>query len=282
MQDLAEKLFSVGVEHFSPSSLNRSLACYVFEYIYLSKDQRREIVVGENAAYGTAVHGGVQSVLCHGMDMDSSIENALLEFDFHPANESAEKREKYRELIAPAIELSVDELGEWAKSEDELRVEWQPEELVVPIIGFVDMAHHESNRFLEMKTKAPRLGAMKKDGTRGWTRAVTPKEPDWNHVLQAAVYYKATGLKPNIAYISDHTVTVFTPENCEKLQSDSIEYAADEMLSKAIRRQNLLSISTDPKVLASILDPEFDHPFYWKHQFIGEAKDLFNPREGSK
>lgn len=278
MQELIEKLYSVGIEHFSPSSLRKPMACYVFEYIYLTKSQRRDIVVGENAAFGTAVHGAIQSTLCAGIDIVEATEHALMEFDFHPADESVEKRQKYRELIPDACDLAITELADWAKSEAELRVEWHPEELAVPIIGFVDMAQGFNGRFLEMKTKAPRLGAVKKDGTRGWSKAVMPKEPDWAHVQQAAVYYKATGLEPNISYISDHSVVVFSPDNCEKLQSDAVEYAANEMKAKALRRQNLLSVSTDPKVLASFLDPEFEHPFYWKHQFISEAKELFNPK----
>ena len=198
-----------------------------------------------------------------------------MEFDFHPANENADKREHYRTLIEPAIELGVEELTPWQGSIEEQRVEWQPEGVAVPIMGYVDMSQQEQGRFLEMKTKAPRQGAVKKDGTRGWVKAMTPKQPEWTHIQQCAVYHKATGLEPNIAYISDHTVTVFTPENCDKLSPEAIEFAAEQMRNKALKRQNLLKFSTDPKVLASILEADFDHPFYWKHQFRDEAKELF-------
>ena len=140
MQELIEKLYSVGIEYFSPSSLRKPMACYVFEYIYLTKSQRRDIIVGENAAFGTAVHGAIQSTLCAGIDIVEATEHALMEFDFHPADESVEKRQKYRDLIPAACDLAITELADWAKSEAELRVEWHPEELAVPIIGFVDMA----------------------------------------------------------------------------------------------------------------------------------------------
>jgi len=274
--DFAQKLFELGITHYSPSQLNRPTSVWVFEYIHLTKDQRRQITVGENAAFGTAVHGGIQSVLCGGQDIDEAIETAVMEFDFHPANESEDKREHYRTLIEPAIELGIEELAVWTKSEAEMRVEWQPDGLLIPIIGYVDMSQPYNGRFLEMKTKAPRQGAVKKDGTRSWVKAMTPKQPDWSHVQQCAVYHKATGLTPNIAYISDHTVTVFTPDNCEKLSQEAIEFAAEQMRQKAIKRQNLLKISTDPKVLASIIEADFDHPFYWKHQFADEAKVLFS------
>ena len=276
MDELTEVLFTAGIEHFSPSQLNRPTANWVFEYVYLTKDQRRTITVGENAAYGTAVHGGIQSVLCAGNDVNTAVEHAVMEFDFHPADENADKRVHYRDLIGTAIELGIEELASWSKSEAEMRIEWQPEGLAVPIMGFVDMSQPFRGRLLEMKTKAPRQGAVKKDGTRGWVKAPTPKEPEWSHIQQCAVYHKATGLEPNIAYISDHTVTVFTPENCEKLQEQAIEFAAEQLRQKALKRQNLLKISTDPKVLASILEADFDHPFYWKHQFVDEAKVLFS------
>ena len=276
MDELTEVLFTAGIEHFSPSQLNRPTANWVFEYVYLSKDQRRTITVGENAAYGTAVHGGIQSVLCAGNDVNTAVEHAVMEFDFHPADENADKRVHYRDLIGTAIELGIEELASWSKSEAEMRIEWQPEGLAVPIMGFVDMSQPFRGRLLEMKTKAPRQGAVKKDGTRGWVKAPTPKDPEWSHIQQCAVYHKATGLEPNIAYISDHTVTVFTPENCEKLQEQAIEFAAEQLRQKALKRQNLLKISTDPKVLASILEADFDHPFYWKHQFVDEAKVLFS------
>ena len=47
------------------------------------------------------------------------------------------------------------------------------------------------------------------------------------------------------------------------------------MRRKALIRQNLLKISTDAKVLAGLVEPEFDHPFYWNHQFKEEAKELW-------
>ena len=109
--DLLEKMKSVGVYHFSPSQLNRPLANWMFEYVYLAKEKRREIIVGENAAFGTAVHTVIQAVVCHGQDIDEAVEEATTGYDFHPTNFSEDKRDKFRELIPAAASVGIDLLS---------------------------------------------------------------------------------------------------------------------------------------------------------------------------
>lgn len=273
--DLLEKMKSVGVYHFSPSQLNRPLANWMFEYVYLSKDKRREIVVGENAAFGTAVHTVIQAVTCHGQDIDEAIEEAMTGYDFHPANFSQDKRDKFRELIPAAATVGIDLLSPlFAGSQEERKIELTLDGVLVPIIGYVDL--FKDGQLAEIKTKAPRPGAVKKDGTRGWTKASLPKEPAWEHVLQAAVYWKATGATPNIAYVSSDDGVIYNPDNCDKMSDDVLNFAIDEMRRKSITRQNLLAVSTDPKVLAGLMEPDFNHPFYWGHQFVNDAKELWS------
>ena len=49
------------------------------------------------------------------------------------------------------------------------------------------------------------------------------------------------------------------------------------MRQRAILRQNLLNISTDPKALASIIDPDWRHLYQWKikDEFLNRAKALW-------
>lgn len=273
--DLLEKMKSVGVYHFSPSQLNRPLANWMFEYVYLSKDKRREIVVGENAAFGTAVHTVIQAVTCHGQDIDEAVEEAMTGYDFHPANFSQDKRDKFRELIPAAATVGIDLLSPlFAGAQEERKIELTLDGVLVPVMGYVDL--FKDGSLAEIKTKAPRQGAVKKDGTRGWTKASLPKEPAWEHVLQAAVYWKATGATPNIAYVSSDDGVIYNPDNCDKMSDDVLNFAIDEIRRKAITRQNLLAVSTDPKVLAGLMEPDFNHPFYWGHQFVNDAKELWS------
>ena len=273
--DLRKTLNDAGVRHFSASQLNKPLANWMFEYVYLHHSKRREIVVGENAAYGTAVHEAIQGILCHGQDIDESVEASRLAFDFHPANTSQDKREKFRELIPSAVERGVDLLSPmFMGGQEEKKIELELPGIAVPIIGYVDLI--KDGQLGEIKTKAPRQGQVKKDGTRSWTKASIPKEPAWEHVMQAALYWKATGATPNIIYVSADDGAIYNPDNCEKMEEAAMEFAISEMRRKAMIRQNLLSISTDPKVLAGLMEPDFNHPFYWGHQFVNEAKELWN------
>lgn len=263
------------LDHFSASQLNKPLGNWVFEYIYLTKAQRREIVVGMNAAYGTAVHGGIQAVVCAGQDSDAALEAALLDYDFHPADDDL-KRDKYRDLIPAAIEQGVELLSEgFAGSEAEHKISCQIDGVELPIIGFVDIFNEKQGTFCEVKTKAPRKGQLKKDGSQGWVKASLPKKPDYYHVCQVAIYAHATGMIPSIAYVSDQEAVRFDPFNCDQLCKEYLDYSLQDMRRRAITRQNLLKISTDPKILAGIVEPDFEHPFYWEHQFKEEAKELW-------
>jgi len=264
------------LDHYSPSQLLRPMAVWLFQYVYLNRKQRRAIKVGYNAAFGTAVHGAIQAMLTIGADFDEAIDSAYLSFDFHdaPASEPEEKREKYRELIPDAVEQGIDLLAErFGGAEEEHKIEVSLDGVELPVIGYIDLC--TSDAFCEVKTKAPRMGAVKKDGTRGWTKAALPAKPQFEHLCQVAVYQKATGLEPHLAYVSATGSTLFTPDNCEELQPEYLAFCLEEMRGRAIRRQNLMKVSDDPKVLAGLLDPDFQHPFYWDEEHKEEAKELW-------
>ena len=264
------------LDHYSPSQLLKPMAIWMFNYVYLSKQQRRAMKVGYNAAFGTAVHGGIQTMLTIGTALDEAIESAYLSYDFHeaPESEPEEKRDKFRELIPEAIENGVDLLAErFGGAEEERRVEVSLEGIDLPVMGYIDLC--ASDAFCEVKTKAPRMGAVKKDGTRGWTKAAIPAKPQFEHLCQVSIYQKATGLEPSLAYVSATGATLFTPDNCEELQPQYMAYCLEEMRGRAIRRQNLMKVSDDPKILAGLLDPDFQHPFYWDDEFKEEARELW-------
>ena len=149
--ELLAKMKSVGVHHFSPSQLNRPLANWMFEYVFLSKEKRREIIVGENAAFGTAVHQVVQAVICHAQAIEDATEAAMTGYDFHPANFSQDKRDKFRELIPAAANVGIDLLSPlFTGAEDERKIELMLDGVLVPVVGFVDMITDDG--FVEIKT----------------------------------------------------------------------------------------------------------------------------------
>jgi len=95
--------------------------------------------------------------------------------------------------------------------------------------------------------------------------------------MQLAIYQKALKITPSICYINEAEAVLFTPFNCEELKAENLAKCVEEMRQKALVRQNLLKLSDDPKVLASIVDPEWDHPYQWKleDEYLQKARELW-------
>lgn len=277
-REISKEWKKAGFTHLSASQLNPSVGNWLFRYVYLSTEERRSIGVGERAAIGTSVHTAVQSIVCHGADIDEAIEAAQIAFDFHDADEDDVLRVKFREVIPQMIHQGVNICVDngFTGAIDEERIETWLNDVNVPIIGFVDLLV-EGSMFAEMKTKAPRKTKLLKDGTQGWAKATLPKKPEFAHICQAAIYWHALRVTPSIIYIAEHDAVIFNAYNCEELQADGIAYALDEMRQRALIRQNLLRVSTDPKVLASITDPDWGHMYQWKikQEWLERAKNLW-------
>ena len=146
--------------------------------------------------------------------------------------------------------------------------------LDLPIIGYADFC--SSDCIIELKTKWARAGAVRKDGSRGFSIPSAPKKPDAAHVRQVAFYYAASGKLPSIVYISANDYVIFNSENCEELSVPNLQRGMEQLLMGAIVRQNLLKISNDPVVLAGYTMPDWND-FRWNigDEFLEEAKELW-------
>lgn len=274
--DTGLEWLSVDLDHLSPSQLLTSTPSWIFKYLHLGKE-RRNIVVGENAALGSAVHSAIQNVLC-GIPTYDAAREAQIQFDMHDANEDNAKRIKFRGIIPQMIQNGVDTLlenGFFAALPEE-KITTRLDGVNVDVIGYVDLVVPKTI-FCEMKTKAPRKTKLLKDGSQGWSKGTLPKVPDKNHVMQLAIYQKALKITPSICYINEAEAVLFTPFNCEELKAENLAKCVEEMRQKALVRQNLLKLSDDPKVLASIVDPEWDHPYQWKleDEYLQKARELW-------
>ncbi len=276
MSQALKNFEELGLDHFSPSQLNKKLAVWMFQYVALSKEDRRQMKVGYPAIYGTAVHQGVQHYLCDGLVMDDAVEMAMTSYDLQQVKDTDDERNiAYRDKIQPAIEQGVELLGDaFESAEAERHVTLELPELVLPIIGYVDLI--KDNVICECKTKIGRMNQPKKDGTRTLGKAQIPAEPAQYHVEQVAIYSKATGAIPSIAYISHDRAVRFDPFNCQALRAENIDRAIENVRQKALKRQNLIAYSNDPRVLGGILEADFSHPFYWDDpDNIEYAKEIF-------
>ena len=276
MSQALKNFEELGLDHFSPSQLNKKLAVWMFQYVALSKEDRRQMKVGYPAIYGTAVHQGVQHYLCDGLVMDDAVEMAMTSYDLQQVKDTDDERNTaYRDKIQPAIEQGVELLGDaFESAEAERHVTLELPELVLPIIGYVDLI--KDNVICECKTKIGRMNQPKKDGTRTLGKAQIPAEPAQYHVEQVAIYSKATGAIPSIAYISHDRAVRFDPFNCQALRAENIDRAIENVRQKALKRQNLIAYSNDPMVLGGILEADFSHPFYWDDpDNLEYAKEVF-------
>jgi hypothetical protein len=144
------------------------------------------------------------------------------------------------------------------------------------MIGFVDIGSDDV--IIELKTKWSPLGPPKKDLTRSFRKVKLPTRPDEAHVRQVAVYWAATGKMPILIYITKEGSVTFTADNCADLQTKSLLRRFNQLLHNAIVWENLLSISTDPKVLAMYIQPAWEDFRYrfMSDEFLKEARELYS------
>ena len=269
---------AAGLTHLSPSQLTRSVANWIFQYVHLSVEQRRAIVVGENAALGTAVHDGVQRILCDGADVQDCHRSAQFAFDLHEADEDSVKRKRFREDIPQMIDNAVSILGDagFDGAIAECKIETFLDGVDIPVMGYVDLLVPDT-MFCEIKTKAARKTRVLKSGEQGWSKATLPKTIERNHLLQVAIYHHALKITPAVCYVAEHDAVLFTPFNCDDLKSESLREALEDARQRALIRQNLINYSSEAKDLAAITDPDWSHQYQWKidNKLLSEAKKLW-------
>lgn len=275
--DYAKRDGEVWLEHFSPSQIEKPLANWVFDYVYLG-GRRRDIKVGAPAPAGGAAHDAIQEVICDGVDIEDAVAGAESRLLDHVSRDELDeqKKERYIEDMGKMVANGVEAMAHFGDIDatKEQVLGYEHPRLDIPIIGYADFS--TSDYIIELKTKWARAGAIRKDGTRGFSVPTAPKKPDAAHVRQVAFYYAASGKLPSIVYISANDYVIFNSENCEELSVPSLQRGMEQLLMGAIVRQNLLKISNDPEVLAWYVQPDWND-FRWNigDEFLEEAKELW-------
>ncbi len=261
---------NAGLSHFSPSQLNIPIASWVYKYVYLNGDQRRQMRAGAKPFIGTICHDAVQSICIGNRSVDDSVTRANSNYIAYTPLDDADNEvyETNKPLLGEYVNQAMSVLtnmGEF-NYEDELPIKLYLPDIELPITGFIDLVGN--NRVIELKTKI-RSKAKRK--------APIPSNPDPNHVLQVACYWKATGLKPTLIYFSDAGVRLFDESNSFMLEEHALEQALEDARHRALVRQNLLKISTDPNVLAGLVIPDWNS-YEWNidPEFLPSARRLFN------
>ena len=275
--DYAKRDGVIWMEHYSPSAIEKPLANWVFDYVYLG-GRRRDIKVGAPAPAGGAAHDAIQEVICDGEDIEEAVAKAESRLLDHTSKNDLDEQKKQRyiddmgAMVANGVE-AMTHFGDIDATKEQV-LGYEHPRLDLPIIGYADFC--SSDCIIELKTKWARAGAVRKDGSRGFSIPSAPKKPDAAHVRQVAFYYAASGKLPSIVYISANDYVIFNSENCEELSVPNLQRGMEQLLMGAIVRQNLLKISNDPAVLAWYVQPDWND-FRWNigDEFLEEAKELW-------
>jgi hypothetical protein len=221
----------------SPSSLNlfaAEPAMFVLERI-IGVDQ----IVGVPAQRGKAVEDGVTLGLVDlKAPLDACTDVALTRYDTLTALTPDPRREKYRETIPGMVASALAELRQYGEP-DELQgfVEWRPDGLRLPIVGYFDYKWGKHGILGDLKT-TERM----------------PSEIKTNHARQVALYAESDNIDARLIYV--------TPKKLEAYRLENIREHRQALLNIAQRVENFLALSDDPYYFLTITVPDVDS-FYW-------------------
>lgn len=228
----------------SPSALNlfcASPAMWVLEKIIGIRQP-----VGAPAHRGVAVEDGVTvGLLNPDATEQSCIDVALKKYDTISALSGDKRREDYRETIADMVRSGLQELRPYGiPSHTQGFIEWQPEGLKLPIVGYYDYHWEQHNITTDLKTTEK-----------------LPSSVKIPHARQVALYVTTNN--------ADARATYITPKKRATYRIENIDAHRQALHQIALRVERFLSLSDDPAFFLSITAPDYES-FYWS----GPARQL--------
>jgi hypothetical protein len=225
-----------------------------------------------------------KKILNEKKDLDTIIKEEINEYDKYQAHNEADKEqhEDTKNYLTDMIKITVkavNDIGLGDESASERYCTHKFKELVLPKIGRIDYEDNK-NKFIELKTK--HRSKRKSDTKAGfsWIKGYLPKQPDVNHVKQCAFYWKATGKTPHLLYVNQDSYNVFTPDTCELLTPEYMDFLVQGDLIKAKIRQNLVYLCKgNPFEIARLVPPPDFSGFMWKDiqdEYVRKAASLWD------
>lgn len=223
--------------HYSPSSLN--LFCAAPAMFVLEKVLGHRQPVGSPAHRGTAVEAGVTAGLMEpNKPLPECIAVAETKYDQVTALSSDARRADYRETIGGMVTSALEELRPYGvPSHTQGKVEWYPEGLSVPILGYYDFHWADHNITTDLKTTEKLPSAVK-----------------IAHARQVSLYVTSNNADPRASYI--------TPKKRATYRVDNINEHRAALHQIALRVEKFLSLSDDPQFFTDIIAPDYES-FYW-------------------
>ena len=175
--------------------------------------------------------------------------------DGKDAEEKAEFIEHVEAMSLNAIAGVKEFFGDSPIEGEYQRFYWD-ERIDVPVTLFLDYADEEKQ--IDLKCSLPVRNPPKKDGTRTW-RVPKPKtEPTEQQVMQQAVYWKATGLRPALLFVTSDGYNIATEDNCPALKPEALEDAYNTIVGRWLAVQNLMKAAMGNwKTLFGMVVPDY-------------------------
>jgi len=226
-----------GITHLSPSACNQfvgSPGSFILERL-----MKKRFGVGPAAHRGTAVEDGIVHGLLNGASVQECQDVAHEKFDKLTSLSTDPRIDKERAGLDGMVAQGLKELLPYGKpTSTQGKIEYAFEGVGVPFIGFFDIEWADHGVLTDIKTTHK-----------------LPSKISVNHARQVALYRAVRGN-------ADTRVTYVTPSKCATyaLENPDAHVAALGKIGMTI--QKFLSLSDDPKELASMIVPDFDS-FYW-------------------
>jgi len=248
-----------GLDHLSPTQLNKSLDNWFFEYVYKDQQWRRNKKPSSKMFAGISAQIGWDNYALFDKSKDESIDIAVEDYKKYKSQFIGDEKEMKQFEInledIPAVvknyiqALDDLEIKKFATINSERNVDKWFDGIEVPITGKTDM--ETETFFIEAKTKWKRKsGKARKDGTFNYANIAAPTKPDPNHVKQISFYQEATKKPGYLIYATPSNYIIFNTKESEELAPHILESCLNNYKKTALVRQNLLKFSEDPKEIA--------------------------------
>jgi len=272
-----------GLNHHSPSQLNKIDGAWSYEYLYLTQEQRRKLP-GNSKMFAGVQMGSAGQMTIGDFEWQGTKKleikkyksvfnkvlenfNAYIPVDEQDRNQHSINR-KGLALTYEQLKEAFKEVGLKAPIDCERTVSLDLPGCQLPCIGRID--YEDQDNFIELKTKwrfrkKGKPGAAPSYPLYGIKKDISPE-----FLLQVAFYAVASGKKPHLVIINEKEFKIFNQNNIEAFQPNNLKKIVSKMAMIALRRERLMERHAGKATFVQDIEPTFDHPYYWN--FGGDHK----------
>jgi len=287
-QTKEDKAFSIynggeGLDHWSYSSTSSPFAKNLINYSF-PQEIRRKFPFRHAAQFGNLVNNTVQRLIADVIYTTKTIKKTEFtkeDRDYNTAYQAelklldekkpVDKKDEFarkemlnyvHDAISQTKKVVTDIMGK-EKMVCERFVEQKEMTMIKPIIGRID--YETKDKFIELKTKPPRV--YKTKGKEEWTMRSQelPSEPLLTNITQTSFYFMATKKIPYLVYVNDKGSKVFDSSH-ELMKADYLEHLYFKMVEKILLWEKMIMFceGSIEKLALMCEPPDMDHFFYYK------------------